>query len=493
MASARAHGVPHGPDAEAALLGAALLNSQAATLVVNHTSSADFWLPLHRAAREAIVALSLAEMPLDVLSVATEVSRLNGRHDMATAKLEVGMLMASCPAPANAHFYLGEVHRWTRRRTCLEIAEGFTRLAELEGDDRAGLDSLAARVEAVQTSEALEYSEWDAMELAGVISGEHPDPEPTVLVRNDGACLLYPGKIHSVAGEPECGKSWIMLHACLEQMEAGRSAFYLDFEDDAPSVVDRLLGLGAAPELILERFFYMRPGGPLGRADWAIVARLLEKHRPAVVVIDGLTEALSLHGFDLNSNSDVANFLGLLPRRILLYGPAVVLIDHVVKNAESRGRYSIGAQHKLAGIHVAYQLEVVHPVVRDGDGLVNVTVQKDRPGHVRRVSVAKQVAELRTHSQGGLMTITLAVPAATSTGDGFRPTELMERVSRWLEINPGSSMRDVVASVSGKGAWLQEALRALTSDGHAVLEAGIRGAHLFRIVKPYRTQPVAES
>ena len=46
-------------------------------------------------------------------------------------------------------------------------------------------------------------------------------------------------------------------------------------------------------------------------------------------------------------------------RPIAAAGAAVVLIDHVAKDKEKRGRYAIGAQHKLAGVAVAYGIEVL--------------------------------------------------------------------------------------------------------------------------------------
>lgn len=207
------------------------------------------------------------------------------------------------------------------------------------------------------------------------------------------------------------------------------------------------------------------------------------------MIIDGLTEALTLHGLALESNRDVAAFLELVPRFIARQGPAVVIIDHVEKDKERRGRWAIGAQHKLAGVDgVSYGLEVVDPVVRDGDGLVRVVVHKDRPGHVRRVAVDKKVAaEVRTRSEKDLLALEILTPGDNSRASDWRPTELMERVSRWLELHPGSSRRDIEASVSGKSHYVRRAIQLLIEDGHATVETGPRNAHLHKIVKPFRT------
>jgi hypothetical protein len=46
----------------------------------------------------------------------------------------------------------------------------------------------------------------------------------------------------------------------------------------------------------------------------------------------------------------VASWLELLPRWAARLGAAVLVLDHVVKNVETRGRWATGSQHKLAGL-----------------------------------------------------------------------------------------------------------------------------------------------
>jgi len=48
-----------------------------------------------------------------------------------------------------------------------------------------------------------------------------------------------------------------------------------------------------------------------------------------------------------------------LARPITDTGAALVEVDHVAKNRETRGRFAIGGQQKLAGVAVAYGVEVI--------------------------------------------------------------------------------------------------------------------------------------
>ncbi|MGH3476017.1 MAG: DnaB-like helicase N-terminal domain-containing protein [Nocardioidaceae bacterium] len=477
--------VPYDPDDEAVLLGAALLTQEAAELVATKTTPADFYVGLHQRVSRAITNLVTAGLPVDVATVASDLSRSNGVADLAAAKKELLNLQASCPASTNAPAYLRSVREWTRRRRALTLAH------ELQTHAKEGLpiEGIVAQIEGLAAEEKLDTTTWQEIPLMAVLEGGTVEDEPSMLVREDGACLLYPGKIHVFAGEPESGKSWLALHACDEQMGCGRHVVFVDFEDSLEGVVSRLLTLGVTAETILARFHYIRPSEPLGPEGRHALASLITRTQPALVVVDGLTEALTLHGLALESNRDVAEFLEILPRFVARQGPAVVIIDHVEKDKERRGRWAIGAQHKLAGVDgVSYGLEVVKPVVRDGEGLVRLVVAKDRPGHVRRVAAErKTAAEITTISEKNLLTVTITTPGGR--GSDWRPTGLMERLSMWLERNPGSNVRLIEASVTGKGPSIREALKFLVVDGHAVIQPGPRGAHHYRICKPYREHP----
>ena len=45
---------------------------------------------------------------------------------------------------------------------------------------------------------------WDPVNLAAILDGTVEAQQPTLLTRTDGHCLLYPGLVHWVQGEPGC-------------------------------------------------------------------------------------------------------------------------------------------------------------------------------------------------------------------------------------------------------------------------------------------------
>lgn len=319
-----------------------------------------------------------------------------------------------------------------------------------------------------EPSEAVpQRTTWAPVDLLPVLAGDRLDDPPSILERSDGEYLLYAGKSHAISAESESGKTLLAERIACELMAAGQTVTLIDFEDGPGTAVSRLLALGALPAQIGERFHYVRPDEPLTERAWSELESALGAS--ALVVIDGVTEGLTMHGLDLRDNTDIAKWLELLIRPLQRRGAAVLQLDHVTKDREGRGRYAIGAQHKLAGIDVAYSLRVLEPFGRGVSGSVRVDVEKDRPGHLRALAEGKWLATMRVESKpDGKLAISLERPEA---GSGiFRPTVLMERVSRALEAEPGLTTNAIKGAVTGKAETVSLAIEMLVSEGFVRVE-----------------------
>jgi hypothetical protein len=168
---------------------------------------------------------------------------------------------------------------------------------------------------APEEEEEEERSSWEPVNLTPILEGDaDPEPPPKMLGRSDGECLLYAGKVHLFAGEPEGAKGWLAMLTAKERIAAGEHVLYVDFEDEAAAAVDRLVALGVSADAIAARFHYLRPDEPLNDAGRAAIERGLETFGPTLAVIDGLTDGLAIHGIDLRDNTEVANWMRDLPQ-----------------------------------------------------------------------------------------------------------------------------------------------------------------------------------
>jgi hypothetical protein len=179
-----------------------------------------------------------------------------------------------------------------------------------------------------------------------------------------------------------------------------------------------------------------------------------------------------LHGLDPLSNKDCAQFGRWLPTAIARHGPAVVSLDHVTKSADGRGRYAIGAVHKLNGLDgAAYLLDNRHPFGIGVKGTSTVKIAKDRPAQIRRhcpptAGGLHWYGDLVLDSHDENFAELDVVAAPRGERPAFRPTRQMARLHELVSEHPGISGRQLQALAGGKAATNRRAIAQLEVDGY---------------------------
>ncbi|MDN4173943.1 DnaB-like helicase N-terminal domain-containing protein [Nocardioides sp. SOB77] len=452
----------------------------------------DFYWPIHQRLWDTWHQLHQQHaVPPDLVTLN---ARLVANRDTDAARA-LADLIGLPTNPALAEHHANIVRDTSRLRVVGDLGQGLTQIATTGrvddidhylGEALQRLDETVVRFGS-RTSITTPTT-WSPVDLEQVLAGEYLDPPPTMLMRSDGVFLFYDGAVHTVSGESESGKTWLTLLAATQLMAASENVTFLDFEDRADRVIGRLLALGATPDQIRNHFTYVRPDRPLDDGGRTQFEPAITNAR--LVVLDGVTEAMTLHGFDLNSNEDSAHFQGLLPRWIADHGPAVVMIDHVVKDKEKQDRFALGAQHKLAGIDgAAYIVKMLQPFGRGKRGLASVQVAKDRPGHVRGSAFGNKIAEFTLDATASdvVLVAHLLPPGEDSgrKGDTFEPTIVMERISRYVQANPGMSKKSVEGAMNGKATTIRLALELLVARGYIHAKAESRGKVAHYHLKPF--------
>ncbi len=341
---------------------------------------------------------------------------------------------------------------------------------------------------------------WAPVDLTGFLDGTHSPAVPTLLTRTDGVALVYPGLTHSFHGESESGKSMLLQIEAVRLIMNGQRVLFVDFESDPGAITERLLMFGATLEAVRDRFVYIRPeANPRSTTAELRAWTAMLDQAYTLAVIDGVTDSLGVFGYATNSNDDITDWARTVPRRIAdRTGAAVCVIDHVTKDGDTRGRFAIGGQAKMNGLTgAAYTVAVAEPLGRSLRGVIVVRVAKDRPGYVRgnagpmRMSDRTQeAARIVVDSTCTTPVVTIEPPhtnGAEAGPGGFRPTALMEKVSRLLETaNEPLSRRDIERDVTGKKDTVALALDQLVNTGYAIRANGPRNANLHTTARPYR-------
>lgn len=288
---------------------------------------------------------------------------------------------------------------------------------------------------------------------------------PTILSREDGKCLLYAGKTHSISGEPGVGKTLTTLRFLQQVLDNDPETHvvFLDFESDAKSLVRRLRSLGMKREQVA-RFHYVRVER-LGLDYLSVLAKelvaLVQSVPTSVLVLDGFAQALAMAGLDENSNSDVSLFAYMVMNVVAAAGPATVIIDHIPKPGEGgkggqgqfHTRYARGASAKLAVITgAAYLLTMEKAFSRSVAGSAKLILSKDREGEAPGAEGDVVCKVVVSPDPGGATTsITFTTPVVAEKGT-FVPTIFMERLSSDLQ-KASSSATEVDDFLRSIGAY----------------------------------------
>ena len=483
---------PQNIDAEQALIGAALLDPATVTAVEGLIVASDFYRPKHEIYWAHLLQVDPgdADRPMALLAALRKTGPLDP---------EVGPYLHTCMQvgiPAAAVQYAQEIAAKSRHRQAIQaVSRAAATLSAADTDTPGDLD--ARLYDAMDALEAVAHPErqtalpsWRPVDLTPVLNGDYTPPMPTVGQRDDHQTgLLYLGRQHVIAAESEAGKSWLMLAIAATEMARGCTVACIDFEDDFAGVAGRLLALQVPPEQIEKQFIYLRPDEPLEPvAGRSVLRQLIGDTRPTMVALDGVTEAMTMHGLDPLSNKDAALFGRMLPGAIAALGPAVVSLDHVTKSGEGRGRYQLGAVHKLNGLNGAqYLLDNRTPFGYGLTGKSTIRIAKDRPGQLRKHSLpgAERLywfgdLVLTSHDQQ-FAECTIAAPHAKDPD--FRPTQVMEHLWRILNAHGPMAQRNLLIMAKGNAKTAREALTYLIVDGFVTDKTP------HAVVRPYPPNP----
>jgi hypothetical protein len=468
----------------------------------------EYWLDSDKTAAPTALVIEAEYPPFKVLTDVEEeawwlTERLQKRA-VTNAFQEIVRGIGDCHTDP-----IGAVHRLAEDSAKAEKLAGTGADLKFEAEVAKKLHDRKVREEvdrryAIEQQGPRDRLSWGPVDLTGaldaVLDPEWKPPFPTLFGRTDGVFLIYPGLTHSLHGEPGTGKSLMMQRESVHWINQGQDVLYVDFDSDEVSVVARLIEFGADAEKVRKHFHYLHP--EVGTDSPAELAAWIDTlSRPYVLaVVDNVTEAFAAFGYASGDNDDIARWVRAVPKQIAARtGAAVVLIDHVTKDATSRGRWAIGGQAKLAGLTGAsYTAEIRAPLGRGLQGEVVVRVGKDRPGSVsphcgplRKGDNTQEAARVVFDSTGTSLEIAVYPPATGADRDGdsttFRPTYLMEQVSRVIEEHPGELTKNQATNrVKGKRhQYVVDAFDLLVSE-EIYLEATSERYPRYTSIKPYR-------
>lgn len=472
-----ANGAPaHDTDAEEAALGSMLDSATAAaTIIDTGLQPGDFYSKRNGDVYAAVIKVMADGHKPDAFTVAAQL-------DSSWAPADVFGYTTGHHLHYNAKAYATRILTCSRARRLQGHALEIATAAQVGQLDEA-LRRLAKLTDDIPDDGT---HGWTPTNLADVLAGDTSAPVPTVLPVGDGPGLFYEGRTNMIFGEGGSGKTWIAVQAVAETILCGRTAIYIDLEDTPRGLVSRLLLVGLTHQQIADGLIYLNPEIGWSPTASASIVKLIDTRDVALVVYDSAGEAMAADGVKGNDDDDVARWFSVGPKYLARRGPTVLVIDHIPKDNTHAPLDPIGSQRKKAAIDGAcYRIDCPKPPSIDHDGLLVAVVSKDRHGHHQRGHKAAQVAVTHPHPGTVELTVTAPEKAPTDAAGNFRPTVLMERVSRTVEDTPGLSQEQIVTRTTGKAKTLREAIGNLIREGFVEMDP-TPGRFAYRSVKPFR-------
>lgn len=239
--------LPWAAEAEQSVLGALLIDNDAANRVMGHLDAAAFWHAPHRAIFTTITRLIAAGQPADVVTVFQALED-DGIADDVGGLAYLNDLAQCVPSAANVSRYAAIVADKALRRRIQEIAgsigDGVNNAATAdEALDQAltllaGLKRVRGRSEPRSIGELMieRSAHWEALqdgtEAAGI---------PTGLSHLDEALGggLKPGTVIVLAARPSVGKTSLATQILLHVAASGKPGSILSQEMPAGALMDR--------------------------------------------------------------------------------------------------------------------------------------------------------------------------------------------------------------------------------------------------------------
>ncbi|WP_193748631.1 AAA family ATPase [Gordonia terrae] len=220
-------------------------------------------------------------------------------------------------------------------------------------------------------------------DMRTVLEGAEP-VKPDILMFAEAGALFYRGKVNSIFGDPESGKTWVALAAVADELQRGNSAMYIDIDHNgAQSIGENLLKLGVDMDTLCDRNRF-RLATPFDEIEVGALVADLVAWEPDLVVLDSMGELLPIFGASSNDADDFTAVNRQVLTPLASCGAGVVVVDHLAKGADSRAQGPSGTMAKRRVMGGAMlRITVTQPFAPGRGGKAHLNVFKDRHGGLR--------------------------------------------------------------------------------------------------------------
>ena len=248
---------PHSPEAEAAVLGSMLLERDAISLVVQHLRAEDFYRPDHQQIYQAMVELYDRNRPVDLVTLAEELSRRGqleeiGAPSEAAGAAYLAALAEAVPSPLSAEYYAEIVRDKALLRAMIRAANEIVLESHEDRDETAvildrcerRIFEVAQRRQAGQTIEIKDIMKetFDRIDRLHERESRLTGLGTGFFDLDDLTLGFQPGEMIILAARPSIGKSSLALNVTEHvAVELGRGVVLFSMEMSKQQIAQNML------------------------------------------------------------------------------------------------------------------------------------------------------------------------------------------------------------------------------------------------------------
>jgi replicative DNA helicase len=337
--------MPHAPDLEQVVLGAALLEREATGTVTDTLTASAFYLDAHKIIYEAIVELTRKSNPVDLLTVVEQLRTTGGLEKVGGAYV-VTELMQRVASTANLEYHCRILRQFQIRREVIQagtaaIEGGYNDALDpfdhLDATERNLFEITNKGASGQITTARASLTDFFTGLDAAMKSGSGITGVPSHIRSIDKMSAGWqPSDLIILAGRPGMGKTAAALSKALFQAMAGVPVAFFSLEMSKLQLVSRLVSMvsGVDSELI--------KNGTLNPQQMQSVQDAAEVIRTLNIYIDdspGLT---------------VMQFRNRLRRLVLKHGVKMAYLDYI--QLMEGGEKNRNREQEISGISRAVKI-----------------------------------------------------------------------------------------------------------------------------------------
>ena len=310
-------------------------------------------------------------------------------------------------------------------------------------------------------------------------------------------CLLYPGRTHLFAGPTESCKTWAALEVMAQELHAGNAVLYVDIEDEAISAIERLRELGMTADVLTKgSCIATRPRASTGSSSTSYASASSGSSTSTAVRRPWPSSTASPKAAPESLDPDRGT-----SRSVLQAGTGMAGVGRAGRRDDrprtegdeaGSARTAIGSERKRSGLTGAsYSFSKVEEFGRGRTGIVEVTIDKDRPGFVG-CTAAPTARWSGLWSSCPTSRTTWSTSRSTTRTDIGRKAAQAEadeerlRIAIWYkaEQQPGLTATKLLEGIEGGNDDKNRVLQQLRAEGHLRVEPGPHNAKRHYTAEP---------